>query len=130
MAGAVFNNGTLGGYTRSTVAVASAVTRELLTSNIIPGVPNLTSLPIHLIGHSRGGSLVAEMAKDLALSGIWVDQLTMLDPHPVNSVGQGGFWGDSDPVVSDNVVFADDVWRSDGFNPSQPFDFDGRSVSG
>ena len=48
-------------------------------------------------------------------AGLRQEPLPMLDPHPVNSISQGGLWGDSDPVVTDNVVFADNYWRADGF---------------
>ena len=43
----------------------------------------LAQLPLHLIGHSRGGSVVTEMARLLGAQGVWVDQVTTLDPRPV-----------------------------------------------
>ena len=39
--------------------------------------------PIHLIGHSRGASSVGALAEDLGQAGIWVDQVTYLDTHPL-----------------------------------------------
>lgn len=64
----------------------------------------LAESPIHLVGHSRGGSVVSELALDFAKQGVWVDQLTTLDPHPVFS----------DPSVSvwDNIWFADNYYQT------------------
>jgi hypothetical protein len=89
---------------------------------------DILASPIHLIGHSRGGSLMAFLARRLGENGIWVDQVTTLDPHPV--IGDyGNGWYDSIKPTS-NVVFADNYWRSDGPNPLEPFDFDGEAVPG
>lgn len=69
----------------------------------------LTELPMHLIGHSRGGSLLAETARLLGQNGIWVDQLTTLDPHPMNCLLGCDDAADS---VSANILFADNYWRA------------------
>ena len=71
----------------------------------------LAELPIHLIGHSRGGSVVAELSRLLAQNGVWVDQVTTLDPHPIVSDGVVN--------VYDNVLFADNYFQIDdsGFFP-------------
>lgn len=76
----------------------------------------LCELPIHLIGHSRGGGMICEIARLLGEQGIDVDHMTLLDPHPLTS---------SDPQlpllrpvtdtpvsVYENVLFADNYWQS------------------
>ncbi|MCI0540375.1 MAG: SBBP repeat-containing protein [Verrucomicrobiales bacterium] len=69
-------------------------------------------IPIHLIGHSRGGSVMSRLAWDLAAYGVWVDQLTTLDPHPLDCPApQDSDW----PVEAwDNVIFADNYYRIGG----------------
>jgi hypothetical protein len=77
----------------------------------------LADLPIHLIGHSRGGSVVSQLAEDLGEDGVWVDQLTTLDPHPVDDVR----YGESDPAVNvfGNVVFADNYYELNSATPGE-----------
>lgn len=90
-----------------TATVAGALVEALTSPAFLPefGLGSaLAALPIHLIGHSRGGSLVASLARQLGQHGIWVDHLTMLDPTPV--------WDDEKPVLTRNVVYADEVWQS------------------
>jgi hypothetical protein len=108
MAGSFIVNGGSGLHTRSTVDVASAVTAKLLQPGFLPDLGlthTIAEMPMHLIGHSRGGSLVSELAKDLGKSGVWVDQLTMLDPVPAIP-------GDAPPQASSNVTFADDYYQN------------------
>jgi hypothetical protein len=73
----------------STEVVGDYVARQLAgVSGFVPELNGvMTQLPIHLIGHSRGGSLVCEIAKGLGKIGIYVDHMTLLDPHPVNNDG-------------------------------------------
>jgi hypothetical protein len=125
----VAGSGLLGGYARSTVDVAAAVTNALLSSSFFSdlGQP-LAQLPFHLIGHSRGGSLVAEIAKDLGVRGVLGDQVTTLDPHPVDgthAIDPANF-GDSTPRHYENIQFMDDYWRSD----SLEFVPDGQPIDG
>src|SRR4051812_22378511 len=90
----------------------------------------LAALPMHLIGHSRGTSLMTVVAQRLGERGVWVDQLTSLDPHPVD--GHDDFlninFGDQSMQTWDNITFADDYWRTDG--NTQNLDFDGEHVAG
>ena len=118
-----------GGHTRATGEVAAAVAGRFADPSFLPtllGHP-LAELPIHLIGHSRGGSLVNALARELGTRGIWVDQLTTLDPHPVDGLNGDFFdWGDAPMAVPENVIFADNYWRAD----ADIFDFDGEVVPG
>ncbi|HWP39376.1 MAG TPA: hypothetical protein VNL70_00525, partial [Tepidisphaeraceae bacterium] len=121
-----------GGYHRSTIDVAAAVATRLLDPALMSslgGYALAASPAIQLIGHSRGGSLVNQLARDLARKGLWVDQLTTLDPHPVDGINEDipGFDFDDAPMgVPWNVIFADNYWRTD----SDIFDFNGEAVSG
>lgn len=82
-------------------------------------------MPIHLIGHSRGGSLVSELARLLAQQNAWVDQMTTLDPHPLDFL----LGNDASVVCYDNVIFADNYWELDdsGFLPANGMHIDGTS---
>ena len=66
----------------------------------------LTQTPVHLIGHSRGAGVVSRLAHTLGQLGIWLDQLTYLDPHPVAAAG------DFPAVAWANVVYAEDYWQT------------------
>jgi len=118
----------------STTAVASALLPYLLETGFPETDSSLVSDSIHLIGHSRGGSLVSELSRLLAEKGVWVDQLTTLDPHPVDGIDEpsgsvglqfAGYdlirrdiipdFNDAPANVYSNVVFADNYWRRDDF---------------
>jgi pimeloyl-ACP methyl ester carboxylesterase len=64
----------------STTTIASTSVNALLDPNLIPALGGrpLAQLPLHLVGHSRGGSVITEMARFLGAQGIWVDQVTSL----------------------------------------------------
>ena len=97
---------TLATAEQSTVNIAKAAANYILKDT--PLNNQLLSLPIHLIGHSRGASLMAALAEKLGEKGLFVDQLTLLDPIPVS-----GDWGflDSQLTLPENVVFADNYYR-------------------
>lgn len=101
--GPVSNNGT------NTFAVAAAVAPLFSQTNLIAelGGHALAEFPIHVMGHSRGGSLVCELSKKLGESGLWVDQVTGLDTHPIS--------GDAPVATYENVLFADSYYQSEGF---------------
>ena len=117
-----------GGYTRSSGDVAAVVAEQLVSADFLAelGAP-LASLPLHLIGHSRGGSLVGALANQLGQRGVWVDQVTTLDPHPVDGIDDpfGLDFGDAPMVAWDNVVYWDNYWRAN----SDLFDFKGESIA-
>ena len=107
----------------STVNIANAAAAALLATNLIPelGGRALVELPLHFIGHSRGGSVVTEMARLLGAQGIWVDQVTTLDPDPVS------FYGDPPIKNYANVLFADNYWQNMGNGLTVP---NGQPVAG
>ena len=59
-------------------------------ADVIAFIDGLRAGPVDLIGHSRGASLNTELARKLAERGIWVDDFTSLDPHPVDGVNVSG----------------------------------------
>jgi hypothetical protein len=108
-----------------TYEVAGAVVPRLLQTNFIVELSGhaLAELPLHLIGHSRGGSLVCEMSRLLGSEGVWVDQVTTLDPHPVNEDGNIDplFVADAPLRIYENVLFADNYYQDFGGYPHGQF---------
>jgi hypothetical protein len=102
----------------STTFVAERLVPALLQTNLIPGLNRpLAGLPLHLAGHSRGASLMCEVARLLGAEGVWVDQLTLLDPHPLNNDGNSypGYTAvDGTCAVYASVLFADNYWQNIG----------------
>jgi hypothetical protein len=107
----------------STTTVAQTAVNALLATDLIPELDgrSLVELPMHLIGHSRGGSVVTEMARLLGAEGIWVDQVTTLDPRPV------AVFGDAAVTTWTNVLYADNFWQNMGDGVIVP---NGQSVFG
>ncbi|MBC8106255.1 MAG: hypothetical protein H7Z14_06665 [Anaerolineae bacterium] len=95
----------------STAVVAPVVASALLGAGASLGFASTSgalAVPLHLIGHSRGGSMVSEIARVLGQSGIIVDQVTTLDPFPLGP--DPGPDGSAD--IYDNVVFADNYYEN------------------
>lgn len=91
----------------NTVDVAPLPAYFLRKNDPLPGFPDpLVESPLHLVGHSRGGSLLSGVCDILARVGIPVAHLTTLDPraHPVSL--------DVRPHVATNVLFADNYFQT------------------
>jgi len=79
----------------------------------------LSELPIHLIGHSRGGGMVFEIARLLGLQGIEVEQVTALDPHPLTASDPQGLSAPFGPgqtidtpiSIYENILFTDNYYQ-------------------
>ncbi len=110
-----------------TPAHPTELVADVLVSGLVSTYPGigisspLAEVPIHLIGHSRGASVVGALAENLGKRGIWVDQVTHLDTHPI-TIDWGEF---GDFSVTENVVFADSYWREGGFTVPNGEEVDG-----
>ena len=113
--------------TYSTYDVAPAVASTLTSTNFIPELDSrsLAEQPLHLIGHSRGGSLIYEVARILGSQGLWVDHITTLDPHPLNNDYDDSLLTDIVDAPArpySHVLFADNYYQINssflGLDPS------------
>jgi len=109
-----------------TEEIATAVVPHLLRTNFIAELVGhaLAELPLHLIGHSRGGSLICALSRQLGTNGVWVDQMSTLDPHPVNNDGNIDlalpFVVDAPLRIYNTVLFADNYYQEfDGYPHGQ-----------
>jgi len=108
-----------------TYEVAAVVVPRFLQTNFIAELSGhaLAELPLHLIGHSRGGSLVCQLSQLLGTNGVWVDHVTTLDPHPVNEDGNTDplLVSDAPLRIYENVLFADNCYQDFGGYPHGQF---------
>jgi hypothetical protein len=110
------------GNSYNTFQIASAVVPALLNTNFISefGGHAIAEYPLHLIGHSRGGSLVCELSRLLGTNGVWVDHVTTLDPHPLNDPAfpfDAWFYNAVDAPANTyvNVLFHDNLWQTNSY---------------
>jgi hypothetical protein len=124
-----FNLGGTQGFAEGAGDALYAALRDPWFPVAFAGVDPLAG-PVHFIGHSRGAVVNSDCVERLAVAGIPVDQVTTLDPHPVDgSLDLGvGDWGDRTPLTWTNVDFSDNYWRADGGGFPASADFDGMPI--
>ena len=104
-----------------TTQIAEAVAKYMTENGLV-------EQELHLAGPSRGASVMSNLAGSLGESGVWVDHVTYIDPVPAGAVIPGiGDVADGPMRVTENVIFADDYWRSDD---NVATGFDGQPVDG
>jgi len=95
-------------------AVAAAVVPKIYESQ--NSQPPLSELPIHLIGHSRGGGMIFEIARLLGVQGIEVEEITALDPHPLTESDPQPLYGahtiDKPCKIYENVLFTEVFYQN------------------
>jgi len=107
--------------------LTTGVTTQEVAASVAPLIYNsqngeipLASLPIHLIGHSRGGGMIFEIARLLGLQGVEVEHVTALDPHPLTAADPQGVappFGPGQTIdapisVYENILFADCYYQN------------------
>jgi hypothetical protein len=117
------------GYVQAAGDALYAILRDAAYAPGSSGPADLvTGRASHFIGHSRGACTISEAILRLGIAGIAVDQMTTLDPHPVNGTLDARYnfnWGDPVPRRWSNVAWADNYWRADGGGLVNGLDFDG-----
>jgi hypothetical protein len=95
------------GIEHATWTIAPYVANLLLKTNALPSISEpLARRSIHLIGHSRGGSLISGAGDLLVASNIVIEHFTTLDPRAYP------FSTDTEPHVPANVMFADNYYQT------------------
>jgi len=116
------------GFAEAAADALYAALRDPWLPGNFEGVDLLAS-ELHFIGHSRGAVVNSDCVERLAAAGLAVDQVTTLDPHPIDGTLDNPLgpldWGDRAPLTWTNVGFTDNYWRADGGGFPAYFDFDG-----
>lgn len=105
----------------STTQLAKALTTYLLSEAC--DLPTLDNIPIHLIGHSRGASLICALAELLSHQKIRIEHVTTLDPHPLtcDDPQPPGHEPVLDAPVKKhvNIDFMDNYWQNISYPKGQ-----------
>ena len=126
------NTGGTQGFAEAAADALYAALRDPQLPGSFAGV-DLLAPDVHFIGHSRGAVVNSDCVERLAAAGVVIDQVTTLDPHPVDGTLDNPLgaldWGDRAPITWTNVDFADNYWRADGGGFPAYFDFDGMPLA-